>query len=64
MMATHHAHCIAVMGIAHDAGAERLVWGVISDLSLVRGGVEPRLQRPVGVLSTLDLADVLAWAAT
>ena len=107
MMATHHAHCIAVMGIAHDAGAERLLWGVISDLSLVRGGirkgphglagalaeqpiitvepdtalreaselmlargvshlvvVEPRLQRPVGVLSTLDIADVLAWAAT
>jgi len=107
MMATHHVHCIAVMGVAHDAGAERLVWGVISDLSLVRGGirkgadelagtlaeqpiitvepntplreagelmlargvshlvvVEPRLQRPVGILSTLDIASVLAWAAT
>jgi CBS domain-containing protein len=107
MMATHHVHCVVVMGIAPDAGAARLAWGVISDLSLVRGGirkgadelagalaeqpiitaepdtplreagelmlargvshvvvVEPRLRRPVGILSTLDIAAALAWAGT
>jgi CBS domain-containing protein len=102
LMATHHVHCVVV--IAHDHSGERLVWGIISDLDLVRAGVrsggddsagsvarqpiisvrpsmplcaagelmlthgvshlvvlEPDSQRPVGILSTLDLAGVLAW---
>jgi CBS domain-containing protein len=103
MMAMNHVHCIAVMGIARDDGSERLVWGVISDLDVVRAGirigpdelagalaqqpivtvepttplreagelmlargvshllvVHPHLQRPVGILSTFDIAHVLA----
>ena len=104
LMAGHHVHCVAVMGIAHDGSSERLVWGVISDLDLVRAGIrtgpdelagafaiqpivsvepatplreagelmlargvshlvviEPGAQRPIGILSTLDIAGVLAW---
>lgn len=104
LMATHHIHSVAVMGIAHDAPREKLVWGIVSDLDLLRAGfaggtdqrigaiakqpivsveptlplrdavelmlgrdvshvvvVEPATQRPVGVLSTLDVAGVLAW---
>ena len=104
MMAGRHVHCIAVMGLSKDEHAERLVWGVISDLDLVRAAlragadqlagalatqpvitvepsmplrqagelmltrgvshlvvVEPELQRPVGILSTTDIAGVLAW---
>jgi CBS domain-containing protein len=104
MMAGRHVHCIAVMGLSQDEHSERLVWGVISDLDLVRVGVrkgtdelagalaeqpiitvepsmplrqaaevmlargvshllvvEPELQRPVGILSTFDIAGVLAW---
>ena len=102
MMATHHVHCIAVMGVAPEDG-ESPAWRLISDLDLIRAGldttdlaastmasghvvsVEPttplrdaaRLmlthrathllvvdahkQRPVGILSTLDVAGVLAW---
>ena len=103
MMATNHVHCVAVMGIACDDGSQRLVWGVISDLDVVRAGirttpdelagalaqqpiitvepttplreagelmlargvshllvVEPQPQRPIGILSTLDIAAVLA----
>jgi CBS domain-containing protein len=103
MMATHHVHCIAVMGIAHEHG-ESLVWGIISDLDIVRAGIadgaentaasiattpivsvapstplreaaelmlthgtphvlviDPAKQRPVGMLSTLDVAGVIAW---
>ena len=103
MMATHHVHCVAVVGISHEQ-PECVVWGIISDLDLVRAGtnngesptarglathavvvVEPAMalrdaaremlahgvshavvsdpgaQRPVGVLSTLDIAGVLAW---
>ena len=103
MMATHHVHCVAVVGISHEE-PECFVWGIVSDLDLVRAGigdgtsetarglakqpivvVEPTMrlsdaaremlahgvshvvvadsitQRPIGVLSTLDIAGVLAW---
>jgi CBS domain-containing protein len=99
LMATHHVHCIAVMG-----SAESTVWGIVSDLDLLAHGlsngteriagslvgdtiisvepsmpladaaelmlnrrvshmvvVEPQTQRPVGILSTLDIAGILAW---
>jgi CBS domain-containing protein len=104
IMATHHVHGVVVDGVTRDeAGRERLVWGVVSDLDLVgakcAGGAEPtaasmsatpavvvapedqlteaarmlhesdvhhlvvvssRDGRPVGVLSTLDIAGVIA----
>jgi CBS domain-containing protein len=103
IMATHHVHCVAVVGVSHE-DPECFVWGIISDLDLVRAGisddgaqtarslagqpivvVEPGMhlrdaahemlargvshaivtdaaaQRPIGVLSTLDVAGVLAW---
>ena len=104
MMVTHHVHCLAVMNIAHDDSGESLVWGIISDLDLMRAGVsgedepraatlaaqpiisirpsmplreaaelmlgqeathlvviEPDSERPIGILSPLDVAGVLAW---
>jgi CBS domain-containing protein len=102
LMATHHVHCIAVMGISDEHFAESVVWGIISDLDLLKAGigteettaselagqpvkvkselplrdaaelmlehrvshvvvVAPDAQRPIGILSTLDVAGVLAW---
>jgi CBS domain-containing protein len=104
LMAMHHVHCVAVMGISHDRPAEKLVWGTISDLDLLRAGIrthgdqpagaialqsiisveptmplreagelmlthgathivviDPNLQRPIGIVSTLDIAGELAW---
>jgi len=103
IMATHHVHCVAVVGISHEE-PECFVWSIISDLDVVRAGIangaestarslatepvvvvdpamslreaaremlahgvshvvvaDPVAKRPVGVLSTLDLAGVLAW---
>lgn len=105
MMATHHVHGVAVLGV--EPGEQgRLVWGIVSDLDLVRAaqlrgveGVTARevaatepvtvdageplataaraMQehdvhhlvvvsgpdaRPIGILSSLDIAGVLAWA--
>jgi CBS domain-containing protein len=103
MMAAHHVHCVAVVGISHE-DPECFVWGIISDLDLVAAGirdegeptarhlavqpvitVEPTMPlrdageamlahnvshlvvtdaqagRPIGILSTLDVAGVLAW---
>ncbi len=104
MMASRHVHCAAVMGVSHEHGGETLVWGLISDLDLVRAGlatdaeqtastlakqpiisvepstpireaaermlsqgeahvvvIAPGTQRPIGILSTLDIAGILAW---
>ncbi len=103
MMATHHVHCLAVVGISHEEPPCG-VWSVISDLDLVRAGIahgekpsarviaqqplvtvepsmplreagelmlthrvshlvviHPESQRPIGILSTADIAGVLAW---
>jgi CBS domain-containing protein len=103
IMATHHVHCVAVIGISHEEPPCG-VWSVISDLDLVRAGVgdgeessaraiaqqplvtvqpslplreagelmsthrvshlvvvEPVTERPIGILSTADIAGVLAW---
>jgi CBS domain-containing protein len=100
-MATHHVHCVAVLGVRVDDG-EHLVWGTISDLDLARGAwsseepdagtmaATPAMSveatapladavglmlehgvthlvvtdadaRPIGVLSTLDIAGIVAW---
>jgi len=104
IMSTHHVHCIVVKGGAEDEASGSPVWGIISDLDLLRAGIRPdapdtaaelarqpviRLQttaplrdaaelmlakgtshivavnpetgHPIGILSTLDIAGVLAW---
>lgn len=103
MLATKHVHCLAVIGVSHQDPVCG-VWGIVSDLDLVRAGIDqgeeatardlasqplvtvapttplrtaaelmlrhqtshlvvidPEAERPVGVLSTLDVAGVLAW---
>jgi CBS domain-containing protein len=36
-MATHHVHSVVVAGIAtDDAGADHFVWGLVSDMDIVR----------------------------
>jgi CBS domain-containing protein len=106
-MATHQVHCVAVLAPSHDDSGETYVWGIISDLDLLRAGiqadgqenagalagqpiisvkpsmplreaaelmlthrvthlvvVDPGALRPVGILSSLDLAGVLAWGGS
>jgi CBS domain-containing protein len=102
MMASHHIHSLVVIGASRGQG-DSLSWGIISDLDVLRAGVDPsdqtaatmathpvvtvdpttplleavrlmlthnaphvlvidsRKQRPIGILSTLDIAGVLAW---
>jgi CBS domain-containing protein len=105
LMASHHVHCVAVMGLSdEDHVNDKVVWGIVSDLDLIRVGVRtgadrtagamalqpvitvytdtplveagelmighsighlvvlnPATQLPIGILSTLDLAGIIAW---
>lgn len=103
MMATHHVHCMAVMGMSATPSGESLAWSVITDRDVLSAGmrdadgrtagtlarqvhtvepgtplreagelmlttgdshvlvINPDTQHPVGVVSTLDVAGVLAW---
>jgi CBS domain-containing protein len=101
MMVSNHVHSIVVVD---ESGGEPLVRGIVSDLDIVRAGIQsgaeqtavelavqplvkvelttplrdagelmlkhgtthvvvidPAARRPVGVLSTLDIAGLLAW---
>lgn len=100
VMSSKRIHCVVVDGITRDARGEHLVWGVVSDLDLVRAALDdtPGMtagriaateaicvdadadlesvaallvaneashvlvvedERPVGVVSTFDVAGVL-----
>lgn len=105
LMAEHGVHCVVVDGLARDRHRnEQLVWGILSDVELMRAVgddqvdaqvglvaateivtiapeddvhiaaqlmsehecshlvvVDPDVARPVGVISTLDVARALAW---
>lgn len=39
LMAEHRIHCVITDGVIEDASGEQLVWGVVSDLDLVRGSL-------------------------
>src|SRR5437764_14315885 len=38
-MANHHVHCIVVTRLSHDRSGEQVVWGLISDLDLLKGSL-------------------------
>jgi CBS domain-containing protein len=68
-MATHHVHAVIVGGIATDAvHGDHLVWGLISDMDLVRAaeiGIEGQTAEEVARTEaiTVDPATPLATAA-
>jgi CBS domain-containing protein len=39
IMVRNRVHCVAVMGLARDDSGEALVWGLITDLDLIRAAV-------------------------
>jgi hypothetical protein len=60
-MASEHVHAIVVLRETVDAegATDRRPWGIQHTSHAVV--VEPRTDRPVGVLSTLDIAGILGW---
>ena len=68
-MATHHVHSVVVAGITtDDAGTDHLVWGLVSDMDIVRAaeaGIEGHTASDAArtEVVTVDLATPLAEAA-
>jgi CBS domain-containing protein len=103
VMVSCRVHSVAVLGLSHDGRDDPLIWGIVSDLDLLRAlterpapatagelarqpvitirstapiqeaaramvaqgtqhlvVVDPDRQMPLGIISTLDVADVLA----
>ena len=58
LMATHRVHCIAVMGISHNAQHERFVWGLISDLDVMRAGNRLGPEQTAGALALEPIISV------
>jgi len=67
LLATHRVHCVAVIGVAQREGA-RLVWGIVSDLDVVRAvhtaGAEPPTAGEIAATEpvTVDADEPLAAA--
>ena len=66
-MTTHHIHAVVVEGVSFDAGhGEQLVWGVVSDLDLVRAaftGIEDLTAADLAATEPLTTAPETPLAA-
>ncbi len=68
-MAHHCVHSVVVRGLARGPhGSERLIWGIVSDLDLMRAAAAGEMQRSAGELAgsavlTVSPDDDIATAA-
>ncbi len=59
MMARSRVHCVVVEGLARDAAQqERLVWGILSDLDLMRALAAGRIDATAGELAATEIVTV------
>lgn len=58
-MATHQVHCVVVEGLARGADrGERLVWGILSDMDLMRAAAAGQLGVDAGELAATEIVTV------
>lgn len=103
ILTSHHVHCVAVISSSHDLRHDPMIWGIVSDLDLLKAAIEsdpsvtaatlarqpvisvrstmsvhdaaqamvehraghvvvvdPDQRVPIGILSTFDVAELLA----
>jgi CBS domain-containing protein len=59
LMAEHDVHCVVVDGLARDRHRnERLVWGILSDVELMRAVSEGRLESQAGSVAATEIVTV------
>ena len=57
-MASERIHCVAVQATAAGRSGEPRVWGIISDLDLVRAGIHTDADRPAGMFAHTPVISV------
>jgi CBS domain-containing protein len=58
-MARHGVHCVVVEGLARGADQqEQLVWGILSDLDLMKAVAAGRLEASVGEFAATEIVTV------
>lgn len=58
MMADHRVHCIAVMAVSHGESGDPMVYGIISDLDVVRAGIRVGSDETAGPLAQQPVISV------
>ena len=51
VMATHHLHCVAMMGVSAGRGGETLTWKIVSDVDAVSAGLRGGADQPAKALA-------------
>lgn len=57
-MAAHRLHCVFVMHPGFDGSGEPYVWGIVSDLDLMRSALHPGERQTAGSLAGQPLVSV------
>ena len=58
-MAHHCVHCVVVHGLAAGPhGSERLVWGIVSDLDLMRAAAAGEMDAQAGAIAATEVVTV------
>jgi CBS domain-containing protein len=59
VMARNRVHCVVVEGLSRDvSGQERLVWGILSDLDLMKALAAGRTDATAGELAATEIVTV------
>ena len=58
MMAVHRIHCVVVTGLETRHGADRAVWGIVSDLDLARAASASTEATTAGEIAGTELVTV------
>jgi CBS domain-containing protein len=57
-MASHRVHCVVVEGLARRGDQEELVWGIVSDLDMIRATAARRSDLHVGEIAATEIITV------
>ncbi len=58
IMATYHVHCVAIMHPPHDQSDAPYLWGIVSDLDLMRASISTRGEVTAGDLAQQPVISV------
>ncbi len=58
MMATHHVHCVTMMGVSQGTAGESLVWCIVTDADLIEAATARGLDQTAQSVATQPIISV------